>query len=607
MRKVADPPSRQFILLLSILGTILWTMIAIAYPVDKNKLSPGEEELVKQSASPLEYRISSEQVSRFIIQWSEYLLHPSPDHFSAFFLERWNSFPEQEKIRIRSRIISALEFFFQQLSRENIQPKNIRQNLQSLFELSGVPQEISGILAAQIAPEIRASLHPVAESPEKLSPEKLQEEREKTPSFWSRFLPFSTSVKNLPLGFLIGFIAVAYLLSFWLGWLWLKELGRRDGILYAGRKYQFLGIISLFTLFSAVWISRFRGLPADISTLTIVSGVFLFGLITLTSDERIILFFLTAGVLLTYMLIPQKPIGWEILPGFVFGFLPGQKFSRLWWLWMTMYAGGISAVFVSPEQFMEVFLVLWVGMPILAWGLKWMYEEFVEPISRRRLAELANPQFPLLRELSEKAPGTYSHSLNVAALAEAGAKAIGADPFLVRVGALYHDIGKIARPHFFVENFGGRENPHKEAPPVLSARIIIAHVPEGIHLAEKFRLPPAIHRFILTHHGRGKVEGVEIPADEADSAEVFYPGEKPVTKEEALLLIADAVEAFSRSIPDDSKDALHEQVLRMIHKKIADGLLSEAKISVQEIQRAVRAMTDFLAADKHRRSPYFPS
>ncbi|MHA2610859.1 MAG: HDIG domain-containing metalloprotein [bacterium JZ-2024 1] len=596
---MADPPSRQSILLLSILGIILWTIVAVAYPPGEKKLPPGQEELGKKPSSRLAYRISSEHASRFIIQWSEYLLHPSPEQFSQFFLERWNSYSEQDKILFRNRIISALEFLFQHLSQENIQPENLRQYVRSLLELSAVPPEISGILAGQIATEIRSYLHPVAGSQEKP-----QEASREMPSFFRQFLPFSPSVKNLPLGFLIGLIAVVYLLFFWLGWLWLKELERREEILYASRKYQFLGIISLLTIFCAVWISQFQGLRPHIGALAIVSGIFLFGFITLTSDERIILFFLTAGIFLTYMIIPQKPLGWEILLGFVLGFLPKQKFSRLWWLWMTMYTVGISAAIGNSEQFIDVFLILWVGMMLLAWGLKWMYEEFAEPISRRRLAELANPQFPLLRELSEKAPGTYSHSLNVAALAEAGAKAVGADPFLVRVGALYHDIGKIARPHFFVENFRGSENPHKEAPPALSARIIIAHVPEGIHLAEKFRLPLAIHRFILTHHGRGKVEGVEIPEDEADSTGLFYPGEKPVSKEEALLLIADAVEAFSRSIPDESKEALYEQILRMIHKKISDGMLSEAKISLEEIHRAVRAMTDFLAADKHRRSPY---
>lgn len=204
------------------------------------------------------------------------------------------------------------------------------------------------------------------------------------------------------------------------------------------------------------------------------------------------------------------------------------------------------------------------------------------------LVELSDINNPVLRELSEECPGTFQHSMGVSNLASEAAHLIGANAQLVRCGALYHDIGKIKNPAFFTENQHG-VNPHDSLSPVQSARVVINHVTDGIRLAEKAKLPKVIKDMILQHHGRGVARYFlttyrnQHPGEEVDTAPFTYPGPNPQTKEASLLMMADVVEAASRSLPDHKPETITALVNRLIDQQVADGYHSESPLSFRDI------------------------
>jgi putative nucleotidyltransferase with HDIG domain len=205
------------------------------------------------------------------------------------------------------------------------------------------------------------------------------------------------------------------------------------------------------------------------------------------------------------------------------------------------------------------------------------------------LIELGNSNTKLLRELAYKAPGTFQHSLQVANLAEEASYAIEGNSLLVRVGALYHDIGKMDAPMYFVENQVTGINPHDDLSFEESARIIIRHVTRGAELARKFKLPAEIADFITTHHGTRKVEyfyikqKLENPEKSVDESPFTYPGPIPYSKETALVMMADSVEAASRSLvkPDDS--AINDLVERIISHQLESEQFSNVNLTLQDI------------------------
>ncbi|MDE7142078.1 MAG: HDIG domain-containing protein, partial [Muribaculaceae bacterium] len=204
------------------------------------------------------------------------------------------------------------------------------------------------------------------------------------------------------------------------------------------------------------------------------------------------------------------------------------------------------------------------------------------------LVEVSDIINPVLRALSTECPGTFQHSRAVSNLASEAAHRIGANVQLVRAGALYHDIGKIDNPAFFTENQHGM-NPHDLLTPGQSARIIIGHIRDGLRRAEKAKLPKSITDLISQHHGRGKAKYFYIteqknhPGEEIDPAPFTYPGPNPQSKEASLLMMADAVEAASRSMTDHSDEAIASLVDRMIDSQVADGLHSESPLSFRDI------------------------
>ncbi len=234
---------------------------------------------------------------------------------------------------------------------------------------------------------------------------------------------------------------------------------------------------------------------------------------------------------------------------------------------------------------------------------------FISPIT---LVELNDLNKPLLRELSLKAPGTLQHSLQVGHMAEAAANAICANALLIKTGALYHDIGKMLHPEFFVENQSDY-NPHERLSAKESAAVIIRHVRDGLELARKHKLPPPIARFIATHHGTSRVEffyrnwKAQHPAAEEgtlDDADFRYPGPRPRSREETILMIVDSVEAAARSLRRPTGQELDELVDRLVRQKMEDGQFDESELSFQDLVRVKETLKKLLRSIHHVRVEY---
>lgn len=229
-----------------------------------------------------------------------------------------------------------------------------------------------------------------------------------------------------------------------------------------------------------------------------------------------------------------------------------------------------------------------------------------------QLLDLARPNHPLLQELMTKAPGTYHHILVVSNLAERAAAAVGADAFLTRVGTYYHDIGKIRRPHFFTENQQGGMNPHEHLDPRTSAQVIISHVADGLELARRYRLPQRIVDFITEHHGttlvaffyRKAVEANGGNPEGVDERDFRYPGPRPRSKETAILMLADAVEAIARSRHPQSREELERLVHKVIMDRLAEGQLDDAPLTMRDLDTIQQAFVEMLAGIYHTRVSY---
>ena len=231
---------------------------------------------------------------------------------------------------------------------------------------------------------------------------------------------------------------------------------------------------------------------------------------------------------------------------------------------------------------------------------------FISPVT---LFELSDTNRNLLRRLSEVAPGTFQHSIMVSNLASAIATEIGAKSLLVRVGALYHDIGKMVNPVFFTENQAG-VNPHSRLTPQESAQIIISHVTEGVKMAEKFGVPDVIRNFILTHHGRGMARYFyntyknEHPDEEIDERPFRYPGPNPFSQEQAILMMADTVEAAARSLKEYTEESISALVNRIIDGQVKEGYFANCPITFRDIAVAKRVLIDRLKSIYHTRVQY---
>ena len=247
------------------------------------------------------------------------------------------------------------------------------------------------------------------------------------------------------------------------------------------------------------------------------------------------------------------------------------------------------------------------------------------------LIELRDPKQPLLREMQQRAPGTYNHSLNVASIAESAADAIGADSLLTYVGCLYHDIGKINKPEYFVENQSGGPNKHDKLSPAMSLLVIVGHVKDGMAMARQHGLPRSLQHFIEAHHGTTLVEyfykrarkqaigldseGRERPSTGEPAVEIEgerlpeevdyrYPGPKPQTKEVAILMLADAVESATRTLAEPTPARIDSLVRDLANRRLMDGQFDECDLTLADLRAIVESISKTVASIYHGRISY---
>ena len=258
---------------------------------------------------------------------------------------------------------------------------------------------------------------------------------------------------------------------------------------------------------------------------------------------------------------------------------------------------------------MYMYFVLNGILLLFTYPLLFILEKTFGFTSNVTLVELSNINNKLLREMSEVAPGTFQHSLQMANLAAEAANKIGANSQLVRTGALYHDIGKMIHPAFFTENQSGI-NPHKRLKYEESAQVIISHITNGIKLAEKHQLPKVIKDFIRTHHGKGVAKYFYIsyknehPDEEIDLEKFSYPGPNPFTKEQAILMMADAVEAASRSLPEYTEESISNLIEKIVDGQVAEGYFKECPITFKDIAMVKALFKEKLKTVYHTRITY---
>jgi putative nucleotidyltransferase with HDIG domain len=249
---------------------------------------------------------------------------------------------------------------------------------------------------------------------------------------------------------------------------------------------------------------------------------------------------------------------------------------------------------------------------VVALGLLPFIENAFKVITMFGLSELGDYNQPLLKKLHEVAPGTFEHSLKVSNLAEPAAEAIGANPILARVGALYHDIGKIKRPLFFVENqtYSGIENPHDKRTPRESKMYITSHTKDGLAYAKEYHLPDVIQDFIIQHHGDSLVSYFynkavsEEGAENVHEEQFRYTGPRPNTKETAIVMIADAVESASRTLKDQSQEEIEALINRLIQDRLNDNQLSDSPLTLKDIKVVSATLSRVLRSVFHKRIKY---
>ena len=268
--------------------------------------------------------------------------------------------------------------------------------------------------------------------------------------------------------------------------------------------------------------------------------------------------------------------------------------------------GAISSI----DPWMYLYFVICALLTIGCYGLIYTFEKLFRFISSITLVELTDINSELLHTLAERAPGTFQHSMQVSNLAAEAAKAIGANALLVRTGALYHDIGKISDPLYFVENQTGVENPLLKMDPRDAAQVVMSHVTEGEKIARRNHLPEVVINFITTHHGTSLVRYFyntycnAHPNEKVDESLFRYPGAKPSTKEGAILMMADAIEARSRSLEVYTEESISKAVNQMIDVQIADGQYAETPLSFKDVEDIRRVFVSRLVAMNHHRISY---
>jgi len=386
-------------------------------------------------------------------------------------------------------------------------------------------------------------------------------------------------------------------------------------------KYNYLGFVLIWLVifsFLVFIIERTPNLSSYLIPFCIVPII-----VKNFFDERLALFIHIVVVLIASII---SKLGYEftflqILAGIVTVLTVAETrywnefFRAIFIIFLTYVVGYLGLSLIHSDSFATIDWkpFAWLGLGTMFTLLAYPFIPLIEKVfgftSSISLAELADMNSPLIKELSLKAPGTLQHSLQVSNLAEAAVDKIGGNSLLVKVAALYHDIGKLSDPEIFIENQSNR-NPHNELTYFQSANKIIDHVIEGGKMAKKARLPQVIIDFIMSHHGTTRVEYFyrnqlkDFPDKEFDEALFRYPGPKPVTKEETILMIADSLEAASKSLKNPTGKDIDELIQKIIAHKIDQGQLDDSKLSFRELEECQEVFKALLRSINHVRVEY---
>ena len=344
------------------------------------------------------------------------------------------------------------------------------------------------------------------------------------------------------------------------------------------------------------------GIAANLSLALIVSSIILGGDTAFTVETvNLVLPALISGFIVI-SIIKHKPSRQQILfAGAVAAVSNLLVILAISFMTNTSITDGINSALWSATGAMAASL--------LCIGLDLIFETSFQLASPGKLLELSNPNHPLLRRLLLEAPGTYHHSIIVANLAESAAEAIGANPLLARVGSYFHDIGKMKRPIYFKENQLG-EDPHQMTNPFVSAAILIAHTTDGLALAQNYRLPQEIQDIIIEHHGDTPVmffyqKAMEESDDQLVNIDDFrYDGRRPRSKESAIIMLADTVEAAVRAMQEPTPKTIRANIEKLLSHKIQDGQLSQAPITLSDIDKISEAFATVLNGVFHERIEY---
>ncbi|MDD5070396.1 MAG: HDIG domain-containing protein [Candidatus Omnitrophica bacterium] len=271
----------------------------------------------------------------------------------------------------------------------------------------------------------------------------------------------------------------------------------------------------------------------------------------------------------------------------------------------------ISLSFLKSTVLIGFFssIIMMFVLPIIVPGILYFFEIIFKVVTDVSLLEFSDFNHPLMRRLILEAPGTYQHSLVVANLSEAAAESISANSLLARVGSYYHDIGKILKPNYFVENLVTFKDVHKGLKPSMSKLIIVNHVKDGIELGKKYRLNPRIIDFIGQHHGRNLVyyfyqKALELEPHGKHEEEYRYPGPRPQNKEIAIVSLADTIEALSRTMDEPTPARIEEMVRGIVRKRFMEGELDESNLTLKELEKITQSFIRMLCAVFHARIDY---
>lgn len=393
----------------------------------------------------------------------------------------------------------------------------------------------------------------------------------------------------------------------------------RPKILEDNKKLSFiLLLIVLFVSFSSlvnkfpninIYLIPFVLIPVVLRTLLdsrtalfiYVISLLLCGFLAPNSFEFLFLQ-LSAGIMAIYSLPQLESRGQLVITAIITFF----TYSIIYFAFAITQEGSIQEI--EWKNFM------WFAINGLlltfSYSLIYIFEKLFGFISDVTLLELSNQNHPILRQLIQHSPGTFQHSLTVSNLAEAVINEIGGNPLLVRTGALYHDIGKMKNPAYFIENQMSNRNPHDNLEFDKSAQVITDHVKYGVEIAKKHKLPQQIIDFIQTHHGAGRVQYFytsfknKYPDKEIDEEKFTYPGPDPFSKETAVLMMADSVEAASRSLKEKTPEAIENLVNNLINKQISENRFEMADISFKNIHQVKQIFTQLLINIYHARIEY---